>query len=133
MTKLFDPSKPVQTRDGRKARILCTDRKSHNGEKIIALVDDGEGAHETVLFYFYDGRYVKYREDHRDLMNVPDRKSTWENVYTESCGGYAYSSKEIAHERCHLRADLIGFLERIYEDGKFVECVFRPFSKEVKS
>lgn len=34
--KAFDPTKPVQTRDGRKARIICTDAKGVL--PIIALV-----------------------------------------------------------------------------------------------
>jgi len=37
----FDPTKPVQTRDGRKARILYTDIKS--GYPIVALTTEPGG------------------------------------------------------------------------------------------
>ena len=37
---MFDPNKPVQTRDGRKARIICTDANKDSGNHypIVALV-----------------------------------------------------------------------------------------------
>ena len=42
MNKPFDPLKPVQTRDGRKARIICTDRKM-DGFPILALIPSHSG------------------------------------------------------------------------------------------
>ena len=38
----FDPSRPVQTRDGRKARIVCVDMKRDH-YPILALVENPNG------------------------------------------------------------------------------------------
>jgi hypothetical protein len=80
----FDPTKPVQTRDGRKARIICTD--VDGAKTIIALVKDSVGD-EIPRCYFQDGRYFTY-ESHspNDLINVPETKSYWANVYPDRPG-----------------------------------------------
>ena len=39
---LANPSRKVVTRDGRKARIICTDKKSEDGFSIVALIDNGK-------------------------------------------------------------------------------------------
>lgn len=77
----FDPTKPVQTRNGRAARIICTDVK---GEwPIIALVTDGQ--RETVLSYKKSGSaYDDKREDRSDLVNAPE--CVWVNVYRSKNG-----------------------------------------------
>jgi hypothetical protein len=55
MTK-FDPTEPVQTRDGRKARILCTDFRGTGVCPILAAVTCSDGT-EKALSYFQDGRF----------------------------------------------------------------------------
>ena len=42
MTK-FDPTKPVQTRDGREARIICTDVERKGDWPIVALIKTSDG------------------------------------------------------------------------------------------
>lgn len=42
--------KPVCTRDGRKARIICFDRV--NSKSILALVDSTDGKGENIFGYF---------------------------------------------------------------------------------
>jgi hypothetical protein len=74
-TTVFDPTKPVQTRDGRKARIICTDGK--NEFPIVALVTVAHGieaGQETLISYKNDGRWSA-RPDAMpcDLINVPNR------------------------------------------------------------
>lgn len=74
----FDPTKPVQTRNGNKARIICTDRQRAPGVKagpIIALVvmDDGT---EQVQSYSTEGEYPYGFSDQpngKDLVNVPEK------------------------------------------------------------
>lgn len=70
--------KPICTRDGRKARIICFDAK---GEKpIIALIANGNS--EDVNYYYITGK-VRFldKEDENDLMMLPEKKEGWINVY----------------------------------------------------
>lgn len=68
---IFDPEKPVQTRDGRKARIICTDRVARNEGPVVALVD--ESGHEESWFYTKSGRlFGMSEEDDLDLINIPE-------------------------------------------------------------
>lgn len=74
----FDPTKPVQTRDGRAARIICTDRKV-DGYPILALVTQGNGS-EDVLSYRTDGGFFGSKGSHPvDLINIPQK--VWVNLY----------------------------------------------------
>lgn len=90
---MFDPTKPVQTRDGRKARILCTDKMTAlkpDGPNIVALVQIPEGIEEQAYSYRPDGTcFSAYREDGRlDLVNIPERTYKYENVYVSTDGKY---------------------------------------------
>jgi hypothetical protein len=66
----FDPTKPVQTRDGRKARILCTDLKTD--QPIVAAVTNRCGeefAHRfSISGHFYPSQTVA----DIDLINIPE-------------------------------------------------------------
>ena len=72
--------KPVCTRDGRKARIICFDKKA--GRPIVVLVEGGDGNGEYVIFCD-DGGYYNCKEmpDGSDLMMLPEKKEGWVNVY----------------------------------------------------
>ena len=81
-SKLFNleeakAGKPVCTRDGRKARIICFDAKGDY--PIIALIDDT--TKETNLHYTVNGRAHAYTESDYDLMMLPEKKEGWVNVY----------------------------------------------------
>ena len=71
----FDPTKPVQTRDGRKARILCTDLKGLRGDTIAAAVIC-PNRDEIAISYHPNGRYLHQSGlDHDwDLVNIPEEK-----------------------------------------------------------
>lgn len=65
---------PVCTRDGRKARIICFDRK--DVRPIIALIksdNDGEG----VYYYYADGSNLDNYPSAFDLMMLPEKKEGW--------------------------------------------------------
>lgn len=81
----FDPTKPVQTRDGRKARIICSDRAGPSGNyPIVALFGDSESL-ET---YTADGRSHSEQTNARDLVNVPERTERFVNVYRPVNDGF---------------------------------------------
>lgn len=74
---LKNPSKKVVTRDGRNARIICTDAK---GElPIVALIETYAGSIENAY---------KFRENGcvsdgycRDLFFAPEKHEGWVNLY----------------------------------------------------
>lgn len=74
---------PVCTRDGRKARILCFDRKG--GREIVALVDTPSYGQEEFFFYGLDGM-LSHRAEGLDLMMASVKKEGWVNVYKRSFG-----------------------------------------------
>ena len=77
--------KPVCTRDGRKARIICFDRISCDDYyKIVACVTAFDGDFEEVLFYGIDGYIVDSQNPKdEDLMMLPEKKEGWVNVYRD--------------------------------------------------
>lgn len=88
--------KPVCTRDGRQARIICFDRDSDM--HIVALVSDPLG--ESVHYYLSNGKVDFDKNNDNDLMMLPEKKVGWINVYK---GGkldadYIYPTKADAVE-----------------------------------
>ena len=91
--------KPVCTRDGSPARIVCFDRKSYR--PIVALAENGSDENEYVMCYTDEGYYnCKEIPTGCDLMMTPERHEGWVNVYQ---GGkldadYIYPTREDAVE-----------------------------------
>lgn len=81
---VFDPKKPVQTRDGRKARIICVDGKFDDEGlgPILALATQKNG-NEQVLLYNNDGTccYMEKNSPH-DLVNIPEK--CYRNIYNNA-------------------------------------------------
>lgn len=89
--------KTVCTRDGRKARIICFDRKLyHDGYNypIVAMVNDNDN--ELVHAYTQDGLLVGNAECELDLMMLPEKKEGWINVY--KVGDSTYVTDENIYE-----------------------------------
>lgn len=83
--------KPVCTRSGKRARIICFDAKGIL--PIIALVESGD--EEKTVRYSNSGRFrFDGMPDEQDLMMLTERKSGWINVYR----GQVYNTFEKAEE-----------------------------------
>ena len=100
---LANPSRKVVTRDGRNARIICTDRRDLNFP-IIALIENISGGGEKACSYTKDRRHYTDCSDIFDLFFAPETHEGWINVYRYSDGGHAYAgavydSKEDAEKR----------------------------------
>lgn len=101
MSNAFDPDWPHGhvTRDGRTARIICTDTKGSQGETIVALVADKNGI-ESPRNFFQSGHYLDaYAENDLDLINAPAPKRKfvrWVNMYEHTATVFTYEKKEIA-------------------------------------
>ena len=96
--KAAKAGKPVCTRDGRKARIICFDAKGNR--PIIALVEMGTA--ETPDNYPIDGKAVSTKESSCDLMMLPEKKEGWVNVYKDGDNNYRstiYTNEKVALSR----------------------------------
>ena len=98
--------KPVCTRDGRKARIICFDVKA---KKPIAALITNEDT-EEVHFYYDNGRSDQYQEYRYDLIMLPEKKEGWVNVSKFS----TYASKEEALS--HKTYDIIDTIKVSWEE-----------------
>ena len=70
--------KPVCTRDGRKARIICFDRKVDT--PIVALIEHVDDS-EILQCYFDNGQCCHNKTSGYDLMMLPEKKEGWVNIY----------------------------------------------------
>lgn len=77
--------KPVCTRDGRNARIICFDAKREYCP-IVALIEDGDK--EFIASYCADGRFMhKHLFEHCvDLFMAPEKHVGWVNIYGSERG-----------------------------------------------
>ena len=96
---LENPNRKVVTRDGRSARIICTNRLDEN-YPVLALVNN-EGAEECHSYTTFGKLYTNQKIDcELDLFFAPVKKSAWINLYKMnsiiSPGPRAYDTKEDA-------------------------------------
>ena len=76
---LKNPNRKVVTRNGRSARIICTDARGNY--PIVALIE--EGGYDNALSYTKDGKlYVGETNDY-DLFFAPEKHEGWVNVYRD--------------------------------------------------
>lgn len=92
----FDSSKPVKTKDGAKARIVCVNQK-REGYPILALVEDSKGR-EWPFSYTSKGECEQmFNRDTTDLVNIPVTQGGWLNIYPhKGLGAKLYDTKEQA-------------------------------------
>ena len=72
--------KPVCTRDGRKARIICFDLKNEDNPIVAAIVNHSI---ENLFYYTKNGKLIDGIESDEDLMMLPEKKEGWVNVYKD--------------------------------------------------
>ena len=99
---LANPSRKVVTRDGRRVRIICTDRRDLNFP-IVTLIERKLGEGEVIYAYTKDGKYYTACSDILDLFFAPEKHEGWINVYrnndSHTYAGAVYDSKEDAEKR----------------------------------
>lgn len=120
--KKFDPMKPVQTRDGRKARILCTDLEKHpGGATIVAAISS---TYESVWYFQPDGKAYSGRENPVDLVNIPERTYQYTNMFYGGEGfskGGTFTEKELALAAKGYLKNYAFTIEHTFEDGKLID------------
>ena len=88
---LKNPSKKVVTRDGRSARIICTDFDN----PIYPVIGEIKGA-EWPTSFTASGRQDAVGESPIDLFFASKRHEGWVNIYPDSSIGGIYTSEEEA-------------------------------------
>lgn len=83
--------KPVCTRDGRKARIICFDLNNKNFPIVAIINCDTE---ENAYQYDIDGVCDEH-DNNLNLMMPPEKKEGYVNIYTNPRVGDRYSSNTI--------------------------------------
>ena len=96
--ELAKASKPVCTRDGRKARIVCYDVK---GDYPILALIERSNVEEGVYTYNINGHFLPNREHYNDLIIAPEKHEGWVNIYHDEnsvtfAGERIYDSKKEA-------------------------------------
>ena len=76
--ELAKQDKPVCTRDGRKARIICFDLKNDEYPIIAAVENDSS---ETLFSYTTNGEIADGIESDKDLMMCPMKRTGYINIY----------------------------------------------------
>ncbi len=79
---LKNPTRPIVTRDGRAARVICTDRKDEQ-YPIMALIEIRGGLKEFGYFYTANGVFLEGTKNARDLFFAPEKKIGWINLYKD--------------------------------------------------
>ena len=98
---LANPSRKVVTREGKNARIICTDKRDLNFP-IIALIEDKSGVGEITMGFTTDG--INPCSNILDLFFAPEKHIGWINIFKGTLANAKvylgessiYSSKEIA-------------------------------------
>ena len=99
---LANPSRKVVARDGRNARIICTDRRDLNFP-IIALIENISGGGEKACSYTKDGRHYTDCPDIFDLFFAPEKHEGWVNLYKEIIYDTKTEAEDsVSPEGCYL-------------------------------
>ena len=116
---LANPSRKVVTRDGRSARICCTDRKSEE-QPIVALIASLTEDSEYVGTYRKDGIWSTCGcSSELDLFFSPEKHEGWVNIYRDSkidelCCRYIFPSEEEAKR--NAASDIIATAQIEWEE-----------------
>lgn len=84
---LKNPDRQVVTRDGRAARILCTNRNYYNYPVVALVPEQPHNNTEDPCCYTKDGLYLEHSETSRDLFFATEKEEKknkrqgWINIY----------------------------------------------------
>lgn len=115
--------KPVCTRDGRKARIICFDAKRKDGKNIMALIPSKEyPGFEDLVAYPNNGNYHGGHENDGDLMMLSEKKEGWVNIYNRN-------RPRTSSENCYIMTGVSvfetkeGAISYIDKDKEYIDTV----------
>ena len=118
---LENPERKVMTRDGRKVRIVCTDRAGLNAKPIVALITLPNGD-EVIKTFWNNGFETTAIEGENDLFFAPEKHEGWINIFrgkdSPFTGNIIFTSKEEAEESGR---HCCGFIEGLYMTSAKIE------------
>lgn len=107
----IDWTKPLQTRDGRKARVVATDIATKHEYTHAALIMDKNGE-EILETYTKDGFcWVDRKTRDKDLVNIFEEQSRWMNVYSNSTMAWSYDTRDDANSAANSQKNRIAILQ----------------------
>ena len=117
---LANPSRQVVTREGKKVRIVCTDRAGLAAKPIVALITLPNGD-EVIKTFWDNGIETAGSEDKNDLFFAPEKHEGWINIfkhfpnkdYLDNCSrtkSQVFKSKESAEKE---GKDCLGYITTI--------------------
>ena len=116
---LENPNRKVVTRDGRSARIICTNRLDENCP-VVALVHGGDCERSYNYTTFGKVYYHQNRDCELDLFFAPENKSGWINLYKMnsiiSPGPRVYDTKEEAESAAGDKSYYISTIKIEWEE-----------------
>lgn len=110
---LANPNRKIVTRDGRSARIVCTDR-GETEYPIVALVKD---KNEENIYSFSPNGVCSPIVNDDDLFFAPEKKEGWINIYKYNLsslitpGSQVYNTKEEAESA--IGSGLVDYISTI--------------------
>ena len=114
---LANPTRKIVTREGKPARIICTDVKGAS-YSVLALVDKGD--YEAPTLYTKKGEYSLGTEGSYDLFFAPEKHEGWINLYKMnsiiSPGPRAYDTKEEAESAAGDKSYYISTIKIEWEE-----------------
>jgi hypothetical protein len=124
MNTSFDPTKPVRCRDGKPARIICTDRKGPHAP-IVALVTFGDEK-EIIRSYTAKGAYYSEGTEHpNDLVNISRTCKVWGIVFE-------FGEHKLLHASAYHTEEHRDEAFKLYENGKLNYRAITKFETEVE-
>ena len=94
---IANPSRKVVTRDGRSARIICTEAKGNYPVVALILTEGGEFP-ET---YTEKGIYMNSNKSDNDLFFAPEKHEGYVTLFRQTAGinaGFVFNTKEEAEK-----------------------------------
>ena len=117
MTSTFDPTKPVQTRDGRKARIVATGLVGAT-YPIVAIVTEEDGDEASDNYLDTGQAYLHAYPHNDDLINIPEVPAHLKGTRTWHMSlGKGYDTVRAAQAVCSFPWPSVGVT---ITDGKVV-------------
>ena len=114
---MVDWTKPVQTRDGRAVRVLCTDAKG-SPYPVIALLIGSDGSEVLDTFTEEGKAHSNAALSRNDLVNVPEREVRYVNWYTSLIWTVAVCMSRAEADRRASSSSCRGAVLRVtIEDG----------------
>ena len=84
---LTNPSRKVVTREGKPARIICTDARGEY--PVIALIEHYQETLDVTFSFTKDGKWcTDGTNSNKDLFFAPEKHEGWVNVYEEGTNRY---------------------------------------------